>query len=144
MASLKLRLESFEDRDSPFIRHRSLISFMISKLGHESYAYKTVGTTGYCDTKVFRTLEDFLQPDSKRSLESAVQSILALIPENASQLNEVGSAGEVFLEIAEQIPYHHPSQIKLARLVEQISRSAKLTGASDPWVSSLSIGKCVC
>lgn len=131
MASLKLRLEDYEGQD-----FKGLVSSMKSKLSHESSAYKTVGTTGYSDTKVFRILEDFLQPDSKKSLVSTVQSILALIPENASLSTEAYAVGEVFLELAEQIPYQHPSQIKLVRVIEQLSRSAKVTDEPDPWVNS--------
>lgn len=131
MASLKLKLEGSEDPDIAQPKPKSLFSSLKSKLRNESHAYKTVGTTTFSESKVFLILQDYLQPDSKTSLESAVQSILSLIPENASLLTEVYYLGLVFLELAEQIPYDHPSQIKLARVVEELSRSAKLTEPRD-------------
>lgn len=93
--------------------------------------------------KIFRILEDFLQPDSEKSLEFFLQSILALVPESASGSTEVNDVDEVFLGLAEQISYQRPSKFKLARLVEQISRSAKLTDRPNLWVGSHCFGKSV-
>lgn len=131
MAVLNLKLEGFEDPDTATAKPKSVISSLKSKVRNETYAYKNVGTTAFSESKVFLILRDYLQPDSKTSLESAVQSILSLIPENASMSNEVCLVGEVCLELAEQIPYHHPSQLKLVRIVEELSRSAKFTEPPD-------------
>lgn len=133
MALLKLKLEDFEDPDTTRTEPttKSVFSSLKSKVRNETTAYKNVGTTAFSESKIFLILEDYLQPNSKTSLESAVQSILTLIPENASMSNEVYRVGQVFLELAEQIPYHHPSQIKLVRAVEELSRSAKFTNPPD-------------
>jgi len=131
MAALKLKIENFEDPDSAVPKQKTLLSSQKSKLTRESSTYNTVGTTADSDTKVFQILQEFLQPDTKTSLEAAAQSILALLPENAPLSNEVSGAGEVCLELVDQIPYHGPSQIKLARLVGELSRSAKLTSRPD-------------
>ncbi|RJE26956.1 hypothetical protein PHISCL_00657 [Aspergillus sclerotialis] len=135
MASLKLRLKDYEERDIPVTRRKDLLSSVKSKFRHESSAYKTVGTTGYSDAKVSRILEEILQPNSKRSLEDTVQAILSLVPDNASMSNEVSDVGDVCLELAEQIPYHHPSQIKLARVVEKLARSEKFMNGPDEKVN---------
>lgn len=135
MAALKLKIEDFEDRNSIAPKQKSFLSSVKSRIGRqESSPYKTAGTTAYSDTKVFLILQDYLQPDTETTLEYAVQSILALLPDNASLSNEANDLGEVCLELAEQIPYHHPSQIKLARVVEELSLSAKLTDEPDSQV----------
>ncbi|BCS18854.1 DUF3632 domain-containing protein [Aspergillus puulaauensis] len=82
-------------------------------------------TTSYSDDKFFLILNDFLQPETTKSLNETVQSLLALLPENAPGSGEIYSAGEIIIEIAEQIPYSHPSQWKLIALVEQLSTKDK-------------------
>ncbi|PYI11091.1 hypothetical protein BO78DRAFT_382968 [Aspergillus sclerotiicarbonarius CBS 121057] len=59
-----------------------------------------------------RILNDFLQPETETSL--------------APLSNEVYVVGEIVLELAQQIPYHHPSQVKLARVMEGLTTSPKL------------------
>lgn len=76
--------------------------------------------------KTFHILHDFLQPDTASTLETTAQSILDLLPENAPYGHEVWILGETCIEIAEQIPYHHPSQLKLAALLDYIGMSPKL------------------
>lgn len=83
------------------------------------------GGTEYTDAKVAAILTDFLQPDTKTSLKTAIESLLSLIPASASQHAEVYSFGEICVEIAEQIPYHHPSQIRLVQLLHTLSQSPK-------------------
>jgi hypothetical protein len=84
-----------------------------------------VGGTGYTEAKVASILRDFLQPDSKTTLQSAAQSLLVLIPSNASSNAEVRSFGDICVELAEQIPYDHPSQLKLVGLLQYLSTSPK-------------------
>lgn len=76
--------------------------------------------------KTFHILHDFLQPDTASTLETTAQSILDLLPENAPYGHEVWIFGETCIEVAEQIPYHHPSQLKLAALLDYIGMSPKL------------------
>lgn len=84
-----------------------------------------VRTTSYSDDEFFSILNDFLQPETTKSLNEIVQSILALLPENAPGSGEIWSAGSTMIEIAEQIPYSHPSQLKLAALIEELSKTDK-------------------
>lgn len=135
MASLNLKIEDFCDPASMPAEPRTTTPAPKTESENQSFAYKDVGGTGYSDSKVFLILRDFLQPDTTKSLAFTVESILDLLPKNAPMSNEVCSAGEVCLELAEQIPYHHPSQIKLARVVEELSRSAKVTQPPDQKVS---------
>lgn len=129
MASLKLMLERHDDQEAS-AKPKTLFSSVKSKFSNQSTAYKTVGTTDYSDTKVFNLLKDFFQPDTQNTLQGTVEVILKLLPDDAPMSNEVAGVADVCLEMAEQIPYHHPSQIKLARVVEELSRSSKVT--SDP------------
>lgn len=82
-------------------------------------------TTAYSDDDFFVILNDFLQPETTKSLSETVQSLLALLPENAPGSTEIWSSGTVIIEIAEQIPYSHPSQWKLVSLVEEFSKADK-------------------
>ncbi|KAL6238379.1 hypothetical protein BDW75DRAFT_237479 [Aspergillus navahoensis] len=80
----------------------------------------------YSDFTIFHILNNFLQPNSAKSLLGTVQSILALLPENAPLSTEVWSAENVVIEIAGQTPYSHPAQLQLAVLVEQLAKADKL------------------
>jgi hypothetical protein len=95
------------------------------------------GGTDYSDAKVATILRDFLQPDTKITLKEAAISLLALIPANASGYGEVCSFGEICVELAEQIPYHHPSQQKLAQLLRYLSGSPKFMYKYSITVSTL-------
>jgi len=75
--------------------------------------------------KTHRILQNFLQPSSRLTIRDTAQSILALLPKNASGSTEVWNFGEICIEIAEQIPYYHPSQIKLAAVFEGLGKSSK-------------------
>jgi len=75
--------------------------------------------------KTLRILQGFLQPSSRLTIKDTAQSILALLTKDAPVSTEVWDFGETCIEIAEQIPYHHPSQIKLAALFEELGKSSK-------------------
>lgn len=75
--------------------------------------------------KIFMILKEFLQPNTDLSLESVARDILAMLPDNALSPDTL-AFGRLCLELAEQIPYYHPSHVKLARLVERMGRCTKL------------------
>lgn len=81
--------------------------------------YKWAGMTDYSGAEVFPIL-NFLQPNSEPLLSSAAKSILKLLPD-APDSNEVYEFGNMVIELARQIPYHHPSHVKLARLMERVT-----------------------
>ena len=80
--------------------------------------------------KFFRILSDYLQPNTTLALNSTALLLLDLLPDDTPQSSEVSSFGDTCIELAEQIPYHHPSQIKLAGLLEYVQNSAKLGSIS--------------
>ena len=75
--------------------------------------------------KTYHILRDFLQQDSRLTIEDAAQAVLTLLPENAPLSTEVWEIGEICIELAKQVPYYHPSQLKLAELFEKLGKSTK-------------------
>jgi hypothetical protein len=104
----------------------SKVSSMVSMI--KSTLLRITGSCTYSDSNVFIILRDFLQPNTALTLESVVESLIDLLPENASGSARVYSFGTVCLDLAEQIPYHHPSHQKMARLLECIGKSTKVNG----------------
>ena len=91
--------------------------------------------------ETFDILCEYLQPDTALTLASTTQSILDLLPEKAPHSTEVWSFGDTCIEVAEQIPYHHPSQLKLVGLLKYPGKSTKLGQISTSKVSPLGISK---
>ncbi|CAF9921354.1 hypothetical protein IMSHALPRED_005160 [Imshaugia aleurites] len=87
---------------------------------------KIEGPEGPFGNEIFHLLRRFLQAEKAVTMESTAQSILALLPENGSLSTDVWIFGEICIELAEQIPYHHPSQLKLVGLLEDLGMSRKL------------------
>ena len=83
------------------------------------------------DSEVCSILRRFLQPSRTKSVQQTVKSIIKLLPDDASASNELMSINPVILNLADQIPYHHPSHIKLARVVEEICRWDKFIKANN-------------
>ena len=77
--------------------------------------------------KTFPILRDYLEPGTHLTLESTARSILNLLPEHDPyhSIEEFCFSG-LCIEMAEQIPYHHPSQLKLVELMRYIGMSEKL------------------
>ena len=84
-----------------------------------------VPTASFCEN-LFPILLGCLQPDTAMTLKSTANSILDLLPEKDPNSTDVWSFGELCIELAEQIPYHHSSQLKLAGLLECLGKSTKL------------------
>ena len=83
-------------------------------------------TTDFRGTTFFKHLRDFLQPDTDKALWDTIDSILEIIPE-APLSSEVLIAGQISLEIAEQIPWDHPSQMRLAQVMQALATSPKIS-----------------
>lgn len=82
----------------------------------------------------FNILRDYLQPNSSMTQESAAKAILNLLPKDSPDSTEVRTFGEMCIEIVEQIHYSHPSQIKLAALLEYLGPSKQLSGRVSNFV----------
>ena len=80
----------------------------------------------HLDNRFSAVLRDFLQPTSALTLDAATQLTLDALPNDAAHSHESWSLAETCVELAEQIPYHHASQLKLAALMENLLRSKKL------------------
>jgi hypothetical protein len=65
-------------------------------------------------------MQDFLQPNSTMTFEEAVGRVVDVY---ANYGHDIRSFGTFCLTISEQIPYSHPSQSKLTRLVWLLGRS---------------------
>lgn len=142
MASLYLKLEGFTEPEasSPSTKS-SVMSSLKSKLSHGTPpAYKASGDSVYSSDKLFVILRDFLQPDSTMPLKSAVDRIADLLPDNAPLSTEVWDLGTVCFEVAEQIPYHHPSMQKLARLLEALGQSTKVNSHTSKVSEHMLVG----
>lgn len=77
------------------------------------------GANKYSSRRVFRILNKTLQPESSVTAEDAAAVLATLLPPvpGPDGSDELSSIMEVFLEIAWQIPYNHPSMIKLVRIM---------------------------
>jgi hypothetical protein len=76
--------------------------------------------------KVFEILRNLLQPDTDFSLNDAAEQITESLPEGGSYSTEVGSFLWTCYELAQQIPYNHPSMTKLITLVHTCLDSPRL------------------
>ncbi|CAJ2511954.1 Uu.00g075790.m01.CDS01 [Anthostomella pinea] len=88
------------------------------------------------DYKIFAVLRDFLQPETGITLQKAVETTLHIFPDG--QTDHMRPVNTVCLELGRQIPYHHPSQLKLARflwLFCRISDRLKKSSHEDPAVA---------
>ena len=71
-------------------------------------------------------LSEFLKPNSTMTLEFAASKIERSLPDDGSDSAEVWRFGETCIHIAKQIRYDHPSQLKLAGLLEHLASFPKL------------------
>lgn len=80
------------------------------------------------DQRAFRILRDFLQPDSAMSLSTAYSSLLQILPDPEDDLKEeaIRDLADEFIDLASQIPYSHPAQMKLARTLQYMASSPKV------------------
>lgn len=82
------------------------------------------------DVKLATTLNEFLQPQSEVSIQEAAQSVLTHLPADKPYSDEGFSFADLIVEVAVQIPYHHPSHARLVRLLKYLTRSPKVVSRS--------------
>ncbi|KAJ8612788.1 hypothetical protein MRB53_037259 [Persea americana] len=74
---------------------------------------------------IFEKLCKAVQPESTaEDLELAIPEIVSLIPEGSNYGVEMSAFIWCFVEVATQIPYTHPSMIKLATLLDRCLKSS--------------------
>lgn len=91
--------------------------------------------------KTLDVLRDFLQPKTALTLKSNARSILDLLPEKGPLSSDIWLVGDVCFELAVQIPYYHPSQLKLAALLEYLGKSTQLGQTLASKVGTLGISR---
>lgn len=96
---------------------------------------------------IFNVLNDYVQPDTKLTEETAALCIDALLPEHRPDTPEdpkddreeqstfMMEVGESIWKFAAQIPHDHEGQDKLVRLVQALMQ-APITGDSSVWKQS--------
>ncbi|KAL3476732.1 hypothetical protein BJX99DRAFT_258066 [Aspergillus californicus] len=121
--------EADTTKDTTIEKPKSVFSTLKSKFIKQKK--KPVVFSMWTEDKLFPILNDFLQPDTTRSLDETFKAIMDLLPQSTSVDTDVWAAGTVILELAEQIPYSHPSQLKLARLVDTLSLTDRFNYRPD-------------
>lgn len=96
-------------------------------------------TTNLWDRKPFEVLQRYLQPDGDLSLSETSRLILAMQPDQPlkkGQFSIWNNIGYHVLAVSRQIPYNHPSQIKLALLMKRLASAKKASAEYTGDVSS--------
>lgn len=128
MAALKLNIDSLKFSGSGRMEELKpsgpVPSVLSSKFKSQSPPSDLTTPKGYgrYEYRVFVIVENFLQPHSKISLEEASDSVIGIFPVGHLDLSPINS---VCLELAEQIPYTHPSLVKLSRLLWMVGRNKR-------------------
>ncbi|TVY84807.1 hypothetical protein LSUE1_G000835 [Lachnellula suecica] len=127
MAALDLNIKNLEFPDNPedeettsgksFSGISSLFKSKSKPLRPAASIPKNYSPNDYL---VFRVLREFLQPDSDITLSDAVSRVLEIFLDGYMDLRPINT---VCIELAEQIPYSHPSHMKLARLLHAIGKN---------------------
>ena len=141
MAFLDLKLKHYFEVKPDFTPepNQGILSLWKSILGgndgsNDSCSNETAGREPYSDKKVLSILQDFLQPNTTMTMQSAVNSILDILPIDELESTEVFAFAGVCLEVSGQIPYHHLAHIKLARLVEKMCQYIQLNNGPSSTV----------
>lgn len=80
--------------------------------------------------KTFYLLRDFLQPDTNLTLDITTQSILDSLSKQDAKSQETSLFGDLCVQLAERIPYHHASLMKMVALLERLAEPTKFTTAN--------------
>jgi hypothetical protein len=92
------------------------------KLDEEDHDLKEVA--GYSNWNAFRVLKRYLEPDGDLNMNQAAILLLKMLP---SEEGKRGNAAQpdlfssVFVEVAQQIPYHHLAQVRFVRLLKHLA-----------------------
>lgn len=83
----------------------------------------------YFEWKVIEILRPYLDPKGDLSMDQAIKLLHDMLPTADEHENrgQPGMFGCLVLEIAPQIPYAHPAQTDLVRLLRQLEKSNRLT-----------------
>jgi hypothetical protein len=113
----------------------SIIPFKIEDLDFNA-AEST--TSGYSDQRAFDVLQQLLQPGNGVSTDTAATLIVNMQPNKAGQDisgTSWASFGSLVVGVSRQVPWHHPAQTKLVRLIKRLAQSTKANAVGSSEVS---------
>lgn len=92
----------------------------------------------YSDWKAIEVLQRYLDPKGNLSIDQATTLLHDMLPtaDEYENRGQPGMFGCVVLDIARQIPYTHPAQTDLVRLLRNMERSNRLNRLVTDDVSS--------
>jgi hypothetical protein len=118
-----------------FHRTKNNISTMSSlNLHFEDDGLSDAGPGRYSDKKTFDVYQRYLQPDGNLSIVQAATMIVKMLPGptgNYHRGGELGMFAFFTCDVAQQIPYQHPSQLKLVRLIQYLGNAIKLNAVES-------------
>lgn len=84
---------------------------------------------GYSDWNAFRVLKRYLEPYGDLNMNQATKLLNDMLPSEQGKRHNPDRPdlfSYVFLEVAQQIPYHHPAQIRFVRLIKHLAASDRV------------------
>ncbi|KAK1770168.1 hypothetical protein QBC33DRAFT_609500 [Phialemonium atrogriseum] len=130
MSALNLQLDILDDAEMKHSAPQGSIATTAAGLLKPFKSVKGAPKGTNAEIKFANLLRDYVQLGDKRSVEDIAKEILAILPANGQYSTEMSAFSQLCVEIAVQIPYHHPSQMKLAYLLQYLARSPKFVSTS--------------
>ena len=101
---------------------RRLLSYFDPKMASLHLTFEDLGDVP-SDDKIFYLIRDYLQPRTTLTLRSTSEAIVKPLEGQDVDAADSSMLGEICIDLAEQIPYYHPSQSKIVRLLESLFES---------------------
>lgn len=95
-----------------------LLNFQLEELEDDTFAIQ-----------LYDILRQVLQPDATLYIEDATSQITAILPEKTPDASDIGEFFCICDDVAEQIPFEHPSVTKLVNLVDLCINTPKPANA---------------
>ena len=94
------------------------------------------------EKQVHSTLLEYLQPKKQCvTIESTATSLLNMLPKDKVESTEVWMFWKFCIDLAEQIAYHHPLQLKLVELMQYLYLSPQLSHLDEEHDSKVTINQ---
>lgn len=79
---------------------------------------------GHTNWNAFRVLKRYLEPKGDLNMDQAAILLLKMLPSEVGKRVNMGQPdlfSIIFIEVAGQIPYHHPAQVRFVRLLNHMA-----------------------
>lgn len=118
MATLDIRIDSvpWPAEDEPASTRQNPLKKMLSPLTRGSEMKVPEGYS-VSDYKVFAILREVLQPKLSNNFDAVSNASHRIVDVFRNPEYQIRSLNALFFDIAEKIPYNHPSQIRLASVL---------------------------